>query len=217
MSSCESELMSHAALLSQLQTAATPAQRQPLLDALLRDDALRGATLTHCDLSGAALPRADLCRADFQHSDLSGADLTAATLHHTGLRWANLSGANLQEADCSGAFLWEANCSGTMLRGACFAGASLIGTHFDTADWQTGHITLPDGTRWTAETDLRRFSDPRHPDYEAALGATNTLRLRWGVPLLGKHDAAHRLYYPLPGERLNREAMRARVAEAARR
>ncbi len=196
-------------LLAQLQQESTAAARQPLLNTFRQEDALAGVDFSHMELSSAELAGANLAGANFQHTNLSGANLQGADLSHAGLRWANLAGADLQDADLRGVFLWEADVHKTLLNGASLAGASLIGTDFSVAHWQK--LTLPDGSRWSANCDLRRFTDPRHPQYEEALAATNSLRLEWGQLLLGKHDAAHRLYYPLPGERLTRPAMVERV------
>lgn len=197
------------ALRETLRHAQTAAVRQPILDALRREDALAGTDFSHLDLSGAELAGANLAGANFQHTNLSGANLQGADLSHAGLRWANLADADLRDADLRGVFLWEADVCNALLDGASLAGASLIGTDFSVAHWQK--LTLPDGSSWSANCDLRRFTDPRHPQYEEALAATNSLRLEWGVLLLGKHDAAHRLYYPLPGERMTRSAMWERV------
>jgi len=198
-------------MLARLHNTKTPSERQRLLELLRSQDGLRGADLTHCDLSSANFAHTDLSGANFQHSDLSGANLTNAKFVHSGFRWANLSAACLEHTDFSGAYLWEVELTDAVFNSTNFSGASLIGTHFATTTWHHGIITLPDGTSWTNKMDMRRFSDPRHPDYETALAATNLLRLEWGVPLLGKHNAARRLYYPLPGERLSRDEMHARL------
>ncbi|MCA9914153.1 MAG: pentapeptide repeat-containing protein [Anaerolineae bacterium] len=189
--------------------AQTAAARQPILDAFQQEDTLAGLDFSHMDLSNAALAGANLTRANFQHTNLSGANLQGANLAHAGLRWVTLAGADLRDADLCGVYLWEADVRNALLDGASLAGASLIGMDFSVAHWHK--LTLPDDSQWSADSDLRRFTDPRHPQYEEALAGTNVLRLEWGVLLLGKHDAAHRLYYPLPGERLTRPAMWERV------
>jgi uncharacterized protein YjbI with pentapeptide repeats len=65
-----------------------------------------------------------------------------------------LSGANLE-----GANLNRATLEGTNLVGANLQGASLEGTRFN------AETELPDGTRWAANMDLARFTDPQHPDF----------------------------------------------------
>jgi hypothetical protein len=45
------------------------------------------------------------------------------------------------------------------LSGANLQGADLTGAKFDE------NTTLPDGTKWTPDTDMTRFTDPEHPEF----------------------------------------------------
>lgn len=70
------------------------------------------------------------------------------------LRGVNLSGAGLERADLSGADLRGADFRRADLTGANFVGANLDGAQFDEA------TTLPDGSHWTPDTDMARFTNP---------------------------------------------------------
>ena len=108
------------------------------------EGSLGGLDLAGVDLSGANLNRKWLSYASLVGADLSGADLERAKLEGTDLEGANLQGANLTRAD-----LEEANLLNADLTGAIF----------------TTRTTLPDGSRWTEDTDMARFTDPEHPDF----------------------------------------------------
>lgn len=115
---------------------------------------LAGAALIGIDLESAYLPgvdlrEADLSRAYLANADLREAELTAARLNGTNLRQADLYYANLDRAD---------------LRGANLAGARLGYTRMPNVQMD-GNTILPDDSRWTTSTDLRRFTDPEAPNF----------------------------------------------------
>jgi uncharacterized protein YjbI with pentapeptide repeats len=145
----------------------------------LTDGSLQGADLRiahleetklwKADLQGVNLQWAKLKKANLNGSILVGANLMQANLQAAKLGGADLRGANLFEAklyrvNLNGAYLRDANLSGSHLEGARLEGADL--TH---AILEEAHLdeltTLPDGTRWAADTDLRRFTNPNHPDF----------------------------------------------------
>jgi len=120
----------------------------------MRHATLAGAKLRLVDLSGAQLQGARLGLADMQWANLARADLTRAHLLRVKLQGASLRGTRLQDADLTGADLSQADLSGADLRGA-----SLADCTFD------GATTLPDGTLWSSDADLKRYTDPDHPDF----------------------------------------------------
>ena len=120
----------------------------------MRQATLAGAKLRLADLNGAQLQGARLGLADLQWANLACADLTRAHLLRVQLQAASLRGARLQDADLTGADLAQADLAGADLRGA-----SLADCAFDEA------TTLPDGAPWSTDADLRRFTDPDHPDF----------------------------------------------------
>ena len=97
----------------------------------------------------AKLKRADLRGAQLDGSDWSYADLRKASLQNAYLACANLRRANLRHANLQATHLESANLQEASLRHAKL-------------DEET---ILPDGTRWTPETKLARFTDPDHPDF----------------------------------------------------
>jgi hypothetical protein len=115
----------------------------------LRDGSLREANLWRANLKGACLVDADLRKALLWDANLKQVDLAGAKLQRTYLR----------DADLEGATLWDAKLQGANLRDANLRCAKLANTLFD------GNSVLPDGEKWTPETDMERFIDPEHPDF----------------------------------------------------
>ena len=87
--------------------------------------------------------------AHLQGANLQGAWLARATLQHTWLMGADLRRANLYAAILRGADLYKAN----------LAGASLEAAIFDP------NTVLPDGSRWSPDASLFRFTDPPQPAF----------------------------------------------------
>lgn len=111
-------------------------------------------------LRGAHLSRANLEGANLQKVDLSDAHLGLASLHKTRLAGATLTRAYLQGANLEGATL-----SGATLAGANLNDANLRGVHFDSETTFDAETILPDCTYWERGTDMRRFTDPHHPQF----------------------------------------------------
>jgi len=125
-----------------------------LQNGVLRGKDLRNAKLEGEDLTAADLQMTNLRRANLQSVDLGDANLQAADLSHAILQEADLLFANLQDAK-----LWFANLKGTYLAEANLQNAIFKNPKFDVT------TTLPDGTHWTPDTNLRRFTDPSHPQF----------------------------------------------------
>jgi len=115
---------------------------------------LQWAKLKYVNLNGAILVGANLKQANLQAAKLGGADLRGSILFEARLYRANFTRALLRDADLRGAHL-----EGARLDGADLRGAALDGTFLDEL------TTLPDGNKWSADVDLRRFTDPAHPQH----------------------------------------------------
>jgi hypothetical protein len=136
--------------------------------AILKGADLWQATLRHADLSGAWLHEARLWDAN-----LEGANLWQARIHGTDLRRANLreallngtrlQGADLRQAKLEGANLTGARLQEAKLQGASLRDADLEGALLDEAEFDAQTI-LPDGSAWTPDIDLTRFTNPDHPE-----------------------------------------------------
>jgi len=135
---------------------------------------LMGARLDHVNLHKAKLHRAKLWGADLHNAELMGTDLSRANLHKANLQGAklweadlrsanmeavDLRGANLRKANLRNTVLNRADLRGTILSMANLRGVGLLHTRFDE------QTILPDGTHWTPETDMRRFTDPNSDDF----------------------------------------------------
>lgn len=127
---------------------------------------------------------------DWTGADLSGIDLNGRNLCGANLDGANLSGANLQGASFMGMSLEMQACDPVSLRGADLTGANLDGAWLgesillyailDEAVF-TPDTQLPNGEQWTPDTDMARFTDPRHRDYAGSLAGLDLA----GVDLSG--------------------------------
>lgn len=125
--------------LSRLKAANTPEERQPILDEMRASNLLYRVNLS----------AADLIKADLRVSNLEGAYLVGAYLIKADLGFTNLARACLEDAD---------------LAGACLEGANLMGARLGSTQFSE-ETTLPDGAKWTPDTDMTRFIDRDHPDF----------------------------------------------------
>ncbi|RMF78888.1 MAG: pentapeptide repeat-containing protein [Chloroflexi bacterium] len=166
-----------------------------ILDGAILDNAsLTGANLSGArfNISDRGQPTR-LFNTDLRFADLTGADLRGARFNDAQLEGANLRGIrldsrdfpetfrglNLARVDLSNVNLVDMDLTGTVLRGADLEEANLGGVNFVGADLREANMKsanlldsdynpdtiLPDGTNWTPETDMRRFTDPDHPDF----------------------------------------------------
>jgi len=110
---------------------------------------LQGAFLFCAYLRGAVLSSANLQEANLAMTHLQGADFSLAGLQGANFLGAALQKANLQGADLQGAKLWAANERETFV----------VEAHFNET------TTLPDGTKWRPNTEMARFTDPKHPEF----------------------------------------------------
>jgi hypothetical protein len=151
----------------------------------LHEANLQNAPLAKADLEGAILLNANLTKAYLgetilRKADLMGAHLCEANMRNIVLTEANLAGANLNGAYLPDARLDRANLSGAKLQGINLWGARLHGANLQGTDMREALLyraqfdietILPDGTCWTAETDMSRFTDPQHMHFWSLNGA----------------------------------------------
>lgn len=75
------------------------------------------------------------------------------------LTQANLNGTNLQYAD-----MFNVSLDQTKLKGANMQHAELKKAYLENGLFDETTI-LPDGSHWTPNADMRRFTDPNHPEF----------------------------------------------------
>jgi len=143
--------------------------RADLSNADLESANLQEGWLGEANFSYAKLTSAHLQRVQLERSKLERVNLANANLCDADLNQANLSRASLYDAELQHVCLDHANLSGSNLLYANLQGASLRGTFFDET------TVLPDGTYWTLDTDMSRFTDPQHPDFVAYEGPDATI------------------------------------------
>lgn len=93
---------------------------------------------------GSILKGSKLAMSNLQEASLEGFDLEGTVLVFANLRQAHLNGANL---------------SGAHLFGADLRDAVLNQIHMDE------RTLLPDGSHWSPNTNMHRFTDSNHPDF----------------------------------------------------
>jgi uncharacterized protein YjbI with pentapeptide repeats len=193
--------------IAELRSASSPAERAPILQRMIMDNLLQAADMREIQLDGAELSRvhlegvtlfaaklrgasfthAHLHSADLAYADLSQAYISNADLTQADLRGATLADCDLWETKLQGAYMVHADLSHADLRGADLKGANLRNAVLDQTVWKydvtrtTLIATLPDGTQWTTETDMARFTDPTHPDFHNTVDKINVFRLELGI------------------------------------
>ena len=120
---------------------------------------LREANMAGVNLAGVNLAGANLAGVNLAGANLHGAFLMDAHLHGANLATTNLQGAKLEDAKLVNAELMGAKLVGANLRGANLHGAKLEDAKFDKT------TILPDDTHWIRNTDMHRFTDPKHPGF----------------------------------------------------
>ena len=152
------------------------------------------ADLSSCNLSGASLQNSHLQKVVLDHATLEGATLWFAKMNKSKCHWANFNNvkmkgatlnqaafwcttfieADLRQTDLRGADLYNAtlvktNLMGAYLDHAVLAGASFLEANLLHANLKYAHFDentiLPDCTKWTTETDMTRFTNPKHDEY----------------------------------------------------
>lgn len=126
------------------------------------------------------------------YSHLHEAVLIGANFSGTRMKKAHLNRAVLINSNFAGSDLREADLSEAKLQGVNFAGANLREAWLDAAIWMNDSgknpAILPDGVPWTPATDLRKYSNPLHPEYSTTLQTVNTLRLQMGYPIIEQNN-----------------------------
>jgi len=135
---------------------------------------LKWANLWNADMSDARLLNADLQGAEMLDVNLADANLFDARLDGANLEGANLQGANLAAANLKGASLNRANLSGANMR---YANLARVNLEFATLT----NAKLPDGTVWTEDTDMMRFTNEKHIAYDMTREKVNELRAEAGL------------------------------------
>jgi uncharacterized protein YjbI with pentapeptide repeats len=131
---------------------------------LLKKEHLRCANLQESRLRDANLQESHLRDANLQGADLRHTNLQDADLGRAYLRAANLWNANLQGADLWRSNLQDANLIRAKLQNATLRSTNLQGVNLEYAEFDE-NTKLPDGGKWTRDTDMTRFTDPNHPQF----------------------------------------------------
>lgn len=181
-------------LLNELKSPAA-GQATAALAWLKRENWLEADTLIGADLHRVNWDSAYVGDLNLERANLNGANLrnistqfmeTDGTrsehpinLSNASLRYAHLEEATLVEADLSYAVLEHAHLDNAVLIKANLIGSDL--SHAVLTDIKWADAILPDGTQWTPETNISRFTNPVHPEFEKTRLQINAIRLEQGL------------------------------------
>ena len=144
-------------------------QNANLENTTLNRSDLRGADLRGTNINNAWFADTNLFEADFSTSGENNTVLDGAIFDRALMSCANFSGASMVGTSLLGAslqntYLQGANLIDADLSGSNMLGANLRNTQLSDATFNEFAI-LPDGTSWTPEIDMERFTNPAHPDF----------------------------------------------------
>ena len=148
-----------------------------LQGANLEEANLKGASMWEANMENANLSEANLEQANMNDARLNGADLSFATVSSAQLTGANLQGTNLSLAKLENALLWCAELQGANLRHASLPDAIGFLDKSEYNDAPDKVATMPDGTRYTEDMCLDKFTSPANPDFEETLQRVNAIRV----------------------------------------
>lgn len=125
---------------------------------------LRVAKLQQAELIEANLQKAFLADANLREVNLTNANLRGAWLMGSNLLKAKMFNVDLQDAD-----LREANLQGVWLMGSNLVKANLRDANLQDAMLGSNEFSsetiLPNGEYWTSDSDMKRFTDQKHPNF----------------------------------------------------
>jgi len=155
-----------------------------LVDGSFERISLPYAQFNSIDLSQSHFSKSNFWGADLQYAIFDGANLSQAQLIGADLRQASLIGANLQ-----GTFLGSTKLQGAIMWGADMRGANLLDAKLNDENiWSNEEITsvdtaaiLPDGTKWSPNVDMQRFTNSEHPEFQSTLKLIDQIRQDFGM------------------------------------
>ena len=126
--------------------------------------ATKDGSLVSVNLENARLTGVRLGRADLRKSRMDFADFSTGHLYFANLQGADMSGSDLRGTVLTGANLHNADLVAAKLQGALMSEANMVNCKLDNALFDET-TQLPDKSNWHPKTDMRRFTDPKHPNF----------------------------------------------------
>ncbi len=126
--------------------------------------AIKDGSLARADLEEANLEGARLGHADLEGARMDFSNLSEVYLYFANLEGADMSGVDMRKAVLIGANLHRADMIAVKFQGALLSEADLSEAIIDKAEFDENTL-LPDGSKWTPDTDMRRFTDPHHAEF----------------------------------------------------
>jgi uncharacterized protein YjbI with pentapeptide repeats len=141
-------------------------RRVHLLGLNLNDTSFLQTDLSDARLEGAQMQNTDLEAANLEGAVLDGATMIRARFSSANLRCARIRRANLNFAVLAYAHLDHADLTGTLLYNTDFTESNLEAAILPGSLQFNEYTILPDGNRWTPDTDMVKFTDPKHPQFK---------------------------------------------------
>ncbi len=126
--------------------------------------ATKDGSLASINLEGARLTGVRLGRAKLRNSRMDFADFSGGHLYFADLGGADMSGCDLRGTVLTGANLNSTDLVAAKLQGALMSEADMAHCKLDKALFDET-TQLPDKSNWSPTTDMRRFTDPKHPNF----------------------------------------------------
>lgn len=117
----------------------------------VKDGSLRKQFFTYANLENVILLAADFSHSTIIESTFKNAELEDTTFHGCRFEYCNFE--NIEFA--------HINMSDSELIGCFFRNANMSNIH--PLNWK--NTILPDGTIWTPDTDMEKFTNPEHPNF----------------------------------------------------
>jgi hypothetical protein len=144
----------------------------------LREDArkegtlpsFRGEDFINANLDGIGFSDGDFQETHFVFSSLNDTrffdcNFEKAFICATGLKGGYISRCNFRQATLVLVDLENTILTANVLAGADLSHANLKGVTFREGNMISGKTIMPDGTNWSSNMDMRRFTDPEHPNF----------------------------------------------------
>lgn len=157
-------------------------------NAQLWESSFEGAYLELSFFNDVMAVNANFQRTILEYANMTNSNFIDCDFRYSNATCADFSRSQLENANMKNSILIGANFKQTTLRHANLSGADLTYANLENVNWfnaNGGNPTiLPDGLIWTANTDMEKFTNPQHPDFNSTLEKINVIRSEAGIDAL---------------------------------
>lgn len=154
-------------------------------DAKLWDSSFEGANLEHSFFTDVMAVNANFRHTSLENANMTNSHFTDCNFRNCNAEGTNFSGSSLDHVNMKNSILIGAIFKQATLRHANLSGADLTYANLENVNWFNANggspTILPDGVEWTKDTDMEKFTNSEHPDFNSTLEKINTIRLEVGI------------------------------------